>query len=575
MSGEDSPQGQSFPVEINHEGAASKLSYVVGPTTLAFPGTTIGRALQLTCHRLADQEALVSVEQDLRFTWRELEVAVDSLAEGLLQHGLRRGDRIAIWAMNCAEWVILQMASAKVGMILVTINPAFRVEELRHVLGLVNCSAFFIGPAFKGSEFGAMLDEVRTQKSPDPALAAMLTVGMAGGACEGCIFWSDILTAGGNQVDSLSEAAVASVSDTDPVNIQFTSGTTGSPKGVTLSHRNILNNAWFVGRGLQIESGDRLCLPVPLFHCFGMVTGVLMCVSHGATLVLPGPAFDPLATILAVERERCTTLYGVPTMYRAMLNHPQFCESGFAAMRTGIMAGSLCPEVLIEDAMNRMNIRDIAICYGMTEAPVSFQTCMPDPYKRRLDSVGRIQPFIEAKLIDETGETVSVGNPGEICVRGYNTMIGYWGNETATRSTIDEDGWLRTGDLGTLDASGYLRIVGRLKDMVIRGGENLYPKEIEDFLHRHDGILDVQVFGVRDELFGEELCAWIIPAPDGDLDEAGVRTYCKDKIAHHKVPRYIRFVESFPMTASGKVQKAVLKAMMEQELSRLDATGGD
>lgn len=542
------------------------LSYVKGIADAYFPAETIGEAFSRIVRKHPDRDALVSVEQGIRLTWLELESCVNALAMALSGRGLKKGDRVGIWAMNCSEWVIVQLATAKLGMILVTINPAYRVEELRHALLVADCSAIFVGPSYKGSDFAAMLATVRSSEAVDAPAFDFLVIDIAPDCRAGLVPWSELLLEGATwSHDALSELSNI-VRDHEPINIQFTSGTTGAPKGVTLSHRNILNNAWYTGLALGISANDRLCLPVPLFHCFGMVTGILMCVTHGAALVLPAPGFDASATLQAIAQESCSALYGVPTMYLAMFNHPEFDESRFHSMRTGIMAGSLCPESLIEAAMTRMNMRDIAICYGMTEAPVSFQTSISDPVVRKLQTVGRIQPHIEAKLVDVIGETVAIGTVGEICVRGYNTMLGYWKNEQATADTIDNEGWLRTGDLGILDTEGYLRIVGRCKDMVIRGGENLYPKEIEEFLYRHDEINDIQVFGVADEKYGEELCAWIIRVEGSSLDERNVRAYCRDRIAHHKVPRYIRFVESFPMTASGKVQKAVLRTMMEKQL---------
>lgn len=551
--------------EFNHPLVGS--SQVSGSRTVPFPGKTIGQVLLDSCLAYPNCDALISRAQDLRYSWRELGESVDALAKGMLAKGFVGGDRVAVWSMNCAEWVVLQLATARVGMVLVTINPSYRQEELRYALNLVQCSAFFVGRAYKGSDFGAMLDQVIADPEFRSTGRPMLVVGMDGCHSIGCTSWHEVLEAGKDCDTEHFEMACAAVRDCDPINIQFTSGTTGFPKGVTLSHRNIVNNGWFTGKALGIESVDRLCLPVPLFHCFGMVTGVLMCLTHGATLILPGPGFDAQATLDAISSEQCTAVYGVPTMYVAMLGHPRFDEMNFASMRTGIMAGSLCPESLIEQAMRRMNMRDIAICYGMTEAPVSFQTVASDSLAQRMESVGRIQPYIEAKLVDEGGKTVPTGSPGEICVRGYNTMIGYWRNESATASTIDAEGWLRTGDLGVLDEDGYLKIVGRLKDMVIRGGENLYPKEIEEFLHRHEAILDVQVFGVSDELFGEELCAWIVLQPGVQLEESDLRDYCRGRISHHKIPRYFRFVDGFPMTASGKVQKSVLRQLMEAELA--------
>jgi fatty-acyl-CoA synthase len=542
-------------------------SLVCGSTDEPMPGLSIGAALSRAAGLWPDQPGLVSPSQHMRFTWSELDRLASRVAAGLLSRGLQRGDRIGLWSMNCAEWVIVQFAVARAGMVLVTLNPAYRVPELQQALAKVQCAAVFVGTAYKNSDFPEMLREAMADHAaPDACTMPRLAISFGDDQRTDFLAWADLVCAA-TQADMgrLGDIAGA-LDDNAPANIQFTSGTTGAPKGVTLSHRNIMNNGWFTGSALGLVPGDRLCLPVPLYHCFGMVTGVLACVAHGVALVLPGPGFDAAAVLEAVRTERCTALYGVPTMYLALFAHPDFDENAMISLRTGIMAGSLCPEPLMRAAIERLHMHDIAICYGMTEAPVSFQTSRTDPLGLRIGTVGRIQPHIAAKIVDDTGETVARDSVGEILVRGYNTMLGYWGDEAATAATRDQDCWLRTGDLGVIDHAGYLRIVGRLKDMVIRGGENLYPKEIEEFLLGHGGIVDVQVFGVRDDVFGEELCAWIVRRPGAVLNEQGVREFCHGRIAHHKVPRHIRFVEAFPLTITGKVQKSVLRARMEQEL---------
>ena len=540
-------------------------SHVIGDSSLPFPAGTIGAALHNAALQWPDRDALVSVEQNRHLSWAALDRAATALAAGLVAHGLRRGDRVGLWAMNAAEWVIAQYAVARAGMILVTINPAGRVPELRHVLATTGCAAIIVGPPHKHSDYAAMLAEAVAQ-TPDDSMPR-LAIQFGAPSRFGATAWDHVLACA-TPADHAQLAKDADlVRDTDPVNIQFTSGTTGQPKGVTLSHRNILANGWFTGQAMGFAATDRLCLPVPLYHCFGMVTGVLACLGHGVAMVLPSAGFDAGATLRAIASEGCTALYGVPTMYTAMFAHPDFDSTRLESLRTGIMAGTLCPPGLMQSAIDRMHMRDIAICYGMTEAPVSFQTSLDDPIQLRLETVGRIQPHIEAKLIGENGATVPRGAAGEVCVRGYNTMAGYWQDPPATADAIDAEGWMHTGDLGTIDAGGYLRIVGRLKDMVIRGGENLYPKEIETFLLNHPAIADVQVFGVADAVFGEELSAWIIARPGYTLDETAIRAFCAGRIAHHKVPRHIRFVEAFPMTVTGKVRKAELRALMERELT--------
>ena len=581
--------GQIYPVPAHGAGSANRAvplnrqpsagptpSHVTGRTDAPFPDHTIHSALAVTATNWPDHDALIAQMQSVRLTWYELDEAVWRFAAALIEIGLRPGDRVGLWAMNSAEWVIVQLATARAGLILVTINPAYRIGELLHVLRATECGTIVVGPDYRSSTYAAMLAEGLDHLAADAAATgavasppAVICFGQMAPA--GWLGWDDVMASGSRCIGSTTgrgkiAARAAALDPSDPVNIQFTSGTTGLPKGVTLSHRNIVANGWFTGLAMGVSAADRLCLPVPLYHCFGMVTGVLLCVTHGTALVLPAPGFDPAQTLKAIAAERCTALYGVPTMFAALMNHPDFNSAALISLRTGIMAGAVCPVDLMQAAIDRMHMRDIAICYGMTEAPVSFQTSLDDPLSRRLDSVGRIQPHIEARLIDEHGQVVPVGTPGQICVRGYNTMVGYWRQPAATAAMKDAAGWVHTGDLGVLDKQGYLRIVGRLTDMVIRGGENLYPSEIEEFLRGHPAVLDVQVFGVRDVLFGEELCAWIVARDGAPCDEAAIRAFCAGQIAHHKVPRHVRFVGEFPMTVTGKVQKRALRDLMEQEL---------
>lgn len=552
--------------------AAYTDSYVTGQQVPFLSTGRIGDALRRAATNWPNGDALISVEQGVRLTWSELDTAVDDFAVGLVAMGLCGGDRVGLWAVNAAEWVIVQLATARAGMILVAINPAYRVEEFRYAVTAAGCAALIVGPAYKSSDFAKLALEAEPnlgnpgQQEILPSIRVAIQFGSS--LMRGFVDWNDVSAAGltypGQSIDDI----FPHFNELSPVNIQFTSGTTGLPKGVTLSHQNILQNGWFTGGALGLTEHDRLCIPVPLYHCFGMVTGVLACLTRGTTMVLPGSAFDAGRTLDTLANEACTAIYGVPTMYAAMLRSPDFGSYDLQRLRTGIMAGSICPVDLMLDVMTRMNVTQLAICYGMTEAPVSFQTSPLDTIAERTGTVGRIQPNVEAKIIVETGQIVERGVVGEICVRGYNTMIGYWGDPAATAATKDEKGWVHTGDLGIIDANGFLHIVGRIKDMVIRGGENLYPKEIEEFLRAHPEIIDVQVFGVSDSLYGEELCAWIHAEPASTLGEKDVKAFCKGKISHNKIPRYVRFVESFPMTVTGKVQKHVLRTQMEEQLTQ-------
>ena len=537
------------------------LSWARGAAEPPLLDITIGQALDHAAEHWGERDALISTAQSVRWTWRELSDRADALAGGLLALGLTPGDRLAIWAPNCAEWALLQFATARIGMILTTINPAFRQSELEFVLNKVEAKAIVITSTFRTSDYVAMVEGVDT-----PFLQHRIKID--GGPRDG---WLEF----GQLSHDLSEAAAREVREIgvglaprDAINIQVTSGTTGQPKGATLSHRNILNNGYFVGLAQGLGPDDRICVPVPLYHCFGMVLANLAAVTCGAAVVYPSPGFDAEETLKAIEGEQCTALYGVPTMFIAQLNHPAFETFDLSSLRTGIMAGSPCPVEVMRQLVERMHLSGITIAYGMTEtSPVSFQSGLDDPLERRVTTIGRVQPHLEVKVVDENGETTASGVPGELCTRGYAVMLGYWGEPDRTAEAIDADGWMHTGDLGTIDEQGYGNIVGRIKDMVIRGGENIYPREIEEFLHSHPKISDVQVVGVPNERMGEELCAWIIPAPGETCDEQELRDFCQGKIAHFKIPRYIRFVESFPLTVSGKVQKYLIRDHMIDELN--------
>jgi fatty-acyl-CoA synthase len=533
-------------------------SYAQGQTAAALLEETIGSNLEQTVSRFPDREALVSFQQGLRYSWTELDGAVDELARGLIAAGLQKGDRVGIWSPNCAEWVLVQYATAKLGVILVNINPAYRTSELEYALHQSGCRMLVAAPAFKTSDYRAMVTEVRE------GLKALERVVFLDGED-----WEELLAgAAGVDPGQLRERSAA-LAASDPINIQYTSGTTGFPKGATLTHRNILNNGFFVGEGVRYTHEDRVCIPVPFYHCFGMVMGNLACSSHGATMVIPAPAFEAEATLQAVATERCTSLYGVPTMFIAMLGAPGFDGYDLESLRTGIMAGSPCPVEVMKRVIERMHMSEVGICYGMTEtSPVSTQTATDDPLEKRVGSVGRVGPHLEVKVADpETSDTVARGETGELCTRGYSVMTGYWEDPERTAEAIDADGWMHTGDLATMDGEGYFNIVGRIKDLVIRGGENVYPREVEEFLYSHPDIGDVQVIGVPDERYGEELMACVIPRSGAALDEDAVREYCRGRIAHYKVPRYVKFVDSFPMTVTGKVQKF---RMRDQAIDELD-----
>lgn len=553
----------------------ARLSYCHGANEVPLLGKTIGQALDDAAEAWGERLALVSCEQSVRLSWRALKARSDAFAAGLRARGLTTGDRIGIWSLNRVEWAVTQFAAAKAGLVLVTINPAYRLSELEFALNRVGCKALVIAPPFKSSDYPRLITQLAPELAsclPGELLAEKvpelrLVVQMGVPTVQGANSFDDIEASGTDDSRRLVRELEQTLQFDDAVNIQFTSGTTGSPKGVTLSHFNILNNGFFVGRALGLTADDRVCIPVPLYHCFGMVMGNLACVTHGASMIYPGQGFDPLRTLQAVSEERCTVLYGVPTMFIAQLEHQQFEEFNTKCLRTGIMAGAPCPIEIMRRVNDLMNMREITICYGMTEtSPVSYQSSRSDSLEVRATTVGHIHPHIESKIVDAEGRIVARGATGEICTRGYSVMLGYWHDAEQTAEVIDAAGWMHTGDLGSMDSAGNCTIVGRIKDMVIRGGENLYPREIEEFLYGHPAIRDVQVFGVTDEKYGEELCAWIILQESGSMDAHALQAYCQDQIAHQKIPRYVRFVDAFPMTVTGKPQKFAMRESMESEL---------
>ena len=549
-------------------------SYVQGSSDLPLLGDTLGRSLDHAVERWGDRPALIVRDQSVRWTYAELNARAEALATGLLALGIEPGDRVGIWSMNNAEWVVTQFATAKAGIVLVNINPTYRILELEFALNKVGVVALVMQTAFKTSNYIGMLEELcpELKKCKPGALSAarvpsLRAVVQIGGSGPGTLEFEGVCALGGQRErDRLAEIGDALQFD-DPINIQFTSGTTGSPKGTTLTHHNILNNGFSVGVAMRLTERDRLCLPVPMYHCFGMVLGNLACLAHGACMVYPGGAFDPLAVLEAVADEKCTAIHGVPTMFIAQLEHPRFGEFDLRSLRTGIIGGAPCPVDLMRRIIDRMHLTEITICFGMTEtSPVSFQTSVDDSLERRVSTVGRIGPHLEAKIVDLEGRIVPRDVPGEVCIRGYSVMRGYWEDPERTGATIDSGRWLHTGDLGVIDPEGFCRIVGRLKEMVIRGGENLFPREVEDFLYGHPAIEEVQCFGVADAKYGEELCAWIKRRKGASVSEDEVRTYFKGQIANEKIPRYMRFVDEFPMSVTGKMQKSVMREAMEREL---------
>jgi fatty-acyl-CoA synthase len=540
----------------------SKPSYVHGASPAPLIGETIGAHFDRIAMKHAPREALVVRHQNVRWTWAELKRRVDNLACGLRRLGLAPGERIGIWSQNCAEWVLTQFATAKAGLILVNINPAYRRSELEYALNKVQCKALILSPGFKTSNYIEILQSVALDLK---SLESVIRLGRD--KTPGMLNFDDLMVdASDAEVEQL-EALGAALQFDDPINIQFTSGTTGAPKGATLTHHNILNNGHFIGEAMRFSEKDRLCIPVPLYHCFGMVLGNLACLTHGATMVYPEGGFDAKSVLETVQAERCTALHGVPTMFIAVLDHPEFARYDLSTLRTGIMAGSPCPVEVMKRVADAMNMREVTIAYGMTEtSPVSFQSSVDDPLERRVSTVGRIQPHIEVKIVDAEGRVVPRGEKGELLTRGYCVMLGYWNDEDKTREAIDAAGWMHTGDLATIDAEGYCNIVGRSKDMVIRGGENIYPREVEEFLYRHPKVQDVQCVGVPDDKYGEELCACVVLRAGMSASEEEIREFCRGQIAHYKIPRYVRFVEGFPMTVTGKIQKYLLRQQMADEM---------
>jgi fatty-acyl-CoA synthase len=550
-------------------------SYASGISSVPLIGDTIGVHFDEAASRWGDRDALVVREQDVRWTYAELKTKVDAFAAGLLALGLTPGDRVGIWSPNKSEWVITQFATAKAGLILVNINPAYRLAELEYALNKVGCKALVTASEFKTGNYVGMLRELapeidrstpgKLQAKRLPALATLIRIGR--GEARGFLRFDDVLGMGGERHRAQLVELAPELQFDDPINIQFTSGTTGAPKGATLTHHNILNNGFFIGEAMQLTDRDRVCIPVPLYHCFGMVLGNLACITHGAAMVYPSEGFDPLATLEAVAAERCTALYGVPTMFIAELGHAEFKRFDLSSLRTGIMAGSPCPIEVMKRCVSEMNMSEVTIAYGMTEtSPVSTQTSAEDSLERRVSTVGRVHPHVEIKIVDADGRIVPPGTPGELCTRGYSVMLGYWGDEERTAEAIDRAGWMHTGDLATIDSEGYCNIVGRIKDMVIRGGENVYPREIEEFLFRHPAIEAVQVVGVPDLKYGEELCAWVKLKPGVTASAGDVQGFCRGQIAHYKIPRYIKFVDAFPMTVTGKVQKFIMRDETIKEL---------
>ena len=554
-------------------------SHAQGANDVPLIEQTIGAFFADMAARQPEREALVSLHQGRRYTYRSLHAEASRLASALLGLGLKPGDRVGIWSHNNAEWVLMQLATAQVGLVLVNINPAYRTSEVEYALNKVGCKLLVTMARFKTSDYLGMLRELAPEWVHGkagalealqlPHLQTVVWIDQPGEGAEepGLMRFSELL-ARGDAADAKLAPIAATLSATDPINIQFTSGTTGFPKGATLTHRNILNNGFFIGECMKLTPQDRLCIPVPLYHCFGMVLGNLACFTHGSTVVYPNDGFDPLTVLQAVQDEKCTGLHGVPTMFIAELDHPRFKEFDLSTLRTGIMAGSPCPTEVMKRVVSDMHLSEITIAYGMTEtSPVSCQSSTDTPLDKRVSTVGTVQPHLEVKVVNaETGETVAPGESGELCTRGYSVMHSYWGDEAKTHEAIDAEGWMHTGDLATMDAEGYVNIVGRIKDMVIRGGENIYPREIEEFLYRMPQVQDVQVVGLPDQKYGEELCAWVILKPGQALTEDDVRAFCKGRIAHYKVPRYIRFVAEFPMTVTGKIQKFKIRDAMKDQL---------
>ncbi|MGH6941368.1 AMP-binding protein [Hypericibacter sp.] len=555
-------------------------SYVNGASTVPLIGDTIGVHLDRIAARMPDRPALVVRQQKVRWSYRELNQKVDAMAAGLIALGFAPGERIGIWSPNNSEWVLTQFATAKAGLILVNINPAYRLHELKYALNKVGCRGLILAASFKTSDYLAMIRETcpeLDQAKPGalevaavPSLQWVFRLGTEKSA--GMANFADIAAAATPASRERLASLATELQFDDPINIQFTSGTTGNPKGATLTHHNILNNGFFIGEAMRLTDQDRLCIPVPFYHCFGMVLGNLACVTHGSCMVIPGEGFDPLAVLQTVSEERCTGLHGVPTMFIAVLDHSDFAKYDVSSLRTGIMAGSPCPVEVMKRCTTKLHLRELTIAYGMTEtSPVSFQSSVEDPIERRVSTVGRIHPHLEVKVVDLEERILPPGKPGELLTRGYSVMRGYWDDEARTAESIDAAHWMHTGDLATIDAEGYCNIVGRIKDMVIRGGENIYPREVEEFLYAHPKISDVQVFGIPDPKFGEQLCAWIRVKSGEKLTDHEVVAFCKGQIAHYKIPQHIRFVDAFPMTVTGKIQKFIMRQKMTEELGLTEA----
>jgi fatty-acyl-CoA synthase len=552
------------------------MSFVSGTSDQPLIYRTVDGVLKAALSQSPDRTALVVPFQALRFTFAELDREVERVARGLIAQGLRPGERIGIWAPNCAEWILTLFGAARAGLILVNINPAYRRSELEYALRLVGCRALVFAPRFKSSDYAGMLNALipelaaatpgQLHSAAFPELRMLVQMGP--GALGGTLSFDELVNSG-VEVDDAVLASIEQQLDADQVfNIQFTSGTTGAPKGATLTHFNIVNNGYFVGEGLRLTQDDRICIPVPLYHCFGMVLGILAAMTHAAASVLSGEGFEPVSVLETVARERCTVLHGVPTMFIAELEHPRFSEFDLSSLRTGIMAGSPCPTAVMRRVVAEMHMPEVTICYGMTEtSPVSFQSETDDSLERRVGTVGRVHPHVQVKIIDADGRVTPRGAAGELLTRGYSVMRGYWGDPERTREVIDAGGWMHTGDLAVIDESGYCNIVGRVKDMIIRGGENVYPREIEEFLYRHPAVLDVAVVGVPDARFGEAVCACIRLREGMTATEEEIQQFCREQIAHYKVPRYVRFVDGFPLTISGKVQKFLMREQLRIELN--------
>ena len=541
-------------------------SYVHGASPVALLGETIGANLRRTVDRFGDRDALVAPAQKYRATYRQLWDTTTTLAKALLARGIEKGDRVGIWSPNRFEWVVIQYATARVGAILVNINPAYKAQELGHALAQSGLTLLLLARRFRQTDYVEILDRVRPEC---PALREAVVLDGE---------WTTLLDESGSIDDDRLAAREASLTFDDPINIQYTSGTTGAPKGATLSHHNILNNGFFCGEVLRYTEVDRVCVPVPFYHCFGMVIGNLACTSHGACIVVPGEGVDPRGTLATIEAERCTSLYGVPTMFIAQLDHPDFDRTDFSSLRTGVMAGSPCPVEVMKQVRERMHIPEITICYGMTEtSPVSTQTRVDDPVEKRVTTVGSVHPHVEVKIVDpESGRVLGRNESGELCTRGYCVMLGYWNDATATAAAIDAGRWMHTGDLASMDDDGYVSIVGRIKDMIIRGGENVYPREIEEFLYTHPDVADAQVIGVPSARYGEEVMAWVKPKPNASVDAKGLTAFCRGTIATYKIPRYWKIVDAFPMTVTGKVQKYLMREISTRELEtrRRQEAGG-